>query len=61
MKNELIRFFLNIARWDFDYFGSIKYLYYILSIKERYITFWKLKIVADYSLCRTMLNHIKYI
>jgi len=28
-----IRFFLNIARWDFDYFGSNKYLYYILSIK----------------------------
>ena len=29
----LIRFFLNITRWDFDYFGSNKYLYYILSIK----------------------------
>jgi len=29
----LKRFFLNIARWDFDYFGSNKYLYYILSIK----------------------------
>ena len=31
----LIRFFLNIARWDFDfdYFGGNKYLYYILSIK----------------------------
>jgi len=27
------RFFLNIARWEFDYFGSNKYLYYILSIK----------------------------
>ena len=25
----LIRFFLNIARRDFDYFGSDKYLYYI--------------------------------
>ena len=22
-----------VARWDFDYFGSNKYLYYILSIK----------------------------
>jgi len=30
----LIRFFLNIARRDFDYFGSNKYLYYILSIKD---------------------------
>ena len=29
----LKRFFLNIVRWDFDYFGSFKYLYYILSIK----------------------------
>ena len=30
----LIRFFLNIARWDFDYFGSNKYVYYILSINN---------------------------
>jgi len=29
----LVRFFLNVARWDFDYFDSNKYLYYILSIK----------------------------
>jgi len=29
----LILFFLNIARWDFDCFGSNMYLYYILSIK----------------------------
>ena len=54
----LIRFFLDIARWDFDYFGSNKYLYYILSINIR---FRKLKIAADYSLCRTTPNHIKYI